>query len=331
MMENSNLGRREPVNRSETDLKEIFRHHEVHNRTEGKSERTVEWYQQALGQLYQWLVDEERPTTVGSIDEMVVREFILHFQGRRGTKGPKVSSHTIYNRVNALRAFFAWVHAQGYTETHILAGMRQPKTTSQIVEPLEPQEISQIFEVINPNTALGSRNTALVSLMLDTGLRVSEVADLKEDDVHVEQRYLKAMGKGSKERIVPFGSSCQRALISYYHRFRVEPAHDDVDGFFLSIDGYGMGTSGVQSYIKRLSRASGIKRLHPHLLRHTYATMFLLNGGDIFLLKQNLGHTSLAMVENYVHLASRIAAVRSQGFSPLDRVAPNRGRRYGTA
>ena len=136
------------------------------------------------------------------------------------------------------------------------------------------------------------------------------------------------LGKGSKEHIVAFGVACQRALLHYYHHFRVLPAHPDVETFFLTIDGYSMGEEAVKSMMDRLGAASGVNRLHPHLLRHTYATQFLLNGGDVFLLKQNLGHTTLKMVENYLHIASRSAAVRSQSFSPLDRFNVKDSRRY---
>ena len=172
---------------------------------------------------------------------------------------------------------------------NLLEDLRSPKRAELIIEPLTLDEINRIFSGMNPATALGGRNTALVSLMLDCGLRVSEEANLKEDDLHRDSRYLKVMGKGSKERMISFGVSCQKALLQYYHYFRPEPAHPGVDTFFLSIDGYPMTASSIQSVIKRLAKASGVPRMYPHLLRHTYATMYLHNGGDVFTLQQNLG------------------------------------------
>ena len=136
------------------------------------------------------------------------------------------------------------------------------------------------------------------------------------------------LGKGSKERIVAFGAACQRSLVNYDMHFRVEPAHHRIVEFFLGIDGYPLSPAGVHSFMVRLGRSAGVPRLHPHLLRHTYATSFLINGGDAFLLKQNLGHSTLSMVENYVHIASRIAAIRSQSFSPLDRLNIQGDRRF---
>ena len=164
--------------------------------------------------------------------------------------------------------------------------------------------------------------------MLDSGLRVSEEANLKEGNVHLESRYLKVMGKGSKERMIPFGVSCQKALANYYYSFRPEPIHPGVDVFFLSIDGYHLSTSAVQSIFKRLAKSSGVTRMYPHLFRHTYATSYLVNGGNVFSLQQNLGHTSLEIVRRYVHLASRIAAVKTGSFSPLDRLNEKDERRH---
>ena len=105
-----------------------------------------------------------------------------------------------------------------------------------------------------------------------------------------------------------------------------------MEQFFLCLDGCPMTSDALRSLIERISQASGVPRLHPHLIRHTYATRFLLNGGDVFLLKQKLGHTTLTMVERYVHMSSQMAAVASQAFSPLDRVEHpvlRKGRRRG--
>ena len=148
------------MDESNTDLSVVIRHFEVHNRTEGRSDRTVGRHNEVLRLFYRWLAEQKRPKALGAIDEMVVREFILELQGRPGCKGQPMSSHTIYNRVNALRALFAWVHDQRYTDGYILAGLRQPRTAELVIEPLTPEEISQVLSAINPNTTLGSRNTA---------------------------------------------------------------------------------------------------------------------------------------------------------------------------
>ena len=326
MASNRNL-RWEEMDKSKTDLSVLMQHFEVNNRTEGKSPRTVGWYNEVLGLFMWWLGEDGSSTAIGDIDENTVRRFILHVQERPGMNG-RASTHTVANRVRALKAFFAWLGKKGYTKGDLLRELKMPKTVDQVIEPLNEEEINKMFSGIDANTLLGARNSALVSLMLDTGLRLSEVAYLEESDVHLEDRYLKVLGKGGKERIVAFGVDCQRAILHYYHDFRVEPAHTGVTTFFLTIDGYPWSPPAIKSFFKRFSKAVGLPRLHPHLLRHTYATKFIVNGGDFFILKLNLGHSTLVMVENYLHLASRQAAVQSQEFSPLDSFNVKYSRRY---
>ena len=256
-----------------------------------------------------------------------MRLFILHLKARPGLKG-LASSHTVNNRVRALRSLFNWLYEKDYTECHRLEKVKPPKPRELEIEILTDEEIEQIFASINPDTVLGARNTAIFSLMLDTGLRLTEVVTLKRQDVHLDKRYVKVLGKGDKERIVAFGTSCQRALNNYARRCRFENEDSDADTFFLCIDGSSMTPDGLRSLTERLSKSAGVPRLYPHLMRHTYATRFLLNGGNVFLLQQNLGHTTLAMVQRYVHIANRMAARASQEYSPLDRFEMRGTRRY---
>jgi len=317
----------EEMDKSKIDLSVLMQHFEVNNRTEGKSPRTVGWYNEVLGLFIRWIGEGGSSAAIGDIDEDTVRRFILHTQEKPGMKG-RASTHTVADRVRALKAFFAWLGKKGYTDGDLLRELKMPKTVDQVIEPLNEEDIRKVFSGINANTLLGARNSALVSLMLDTGLRLSEAAYLEGSDVHLEDRYVKVLGKGGKERIVAFGVACQRAMLHYSHHFRVDPSHNRVTSFFLTIDGYPLSPYAIKSFFRCLSKAVEIPRLHPHLLRHTYATSFLLNGGDVFMLKQNLGHSTLVMVEAYLHLASRRAAIRSQEFSPLDRFNPKDSRRY---
>ena len=147
-----------------------------------------------------------------------------------------MSTHTVANRVRLLKASFAWVARKGYTSDDLLIYLRPPRTVDQVIEPLNEEEVEKMFSGIKANTVLGARNCALVSLMLDTGLRLSEASYLEESDVHLEERYVKVLGKGGKERIIAFGVGCQRAILHYYHHFRVAPAHTGVSTFFLTID-----------------------------------------------------------------------------------------------
>ena len=307
------------VNKGKLELSELVKRFDLHNRSDGKSEKTLRWYNQSLGLFQNWLSGEGMSTRLRDLGEDEVRHFIIHLQGRRGVRGERASSHTVNCRVRALRAFFAWLHRRGYTETNRLGDLRPPKVRQKEIEIMTDDEIERMFGCMDPDTELGARNTSIFSLMLDTGLRLSEVVTLKYGDVHLEEQYVKVLGKGDKERIVAFGANCRSSLLNYDRLYRAKTTEPGADVFFLCMDGCAMTSDALRSLTTRLAKSAGVLRLHPHLLRHTYATRFLLNGGDVFLLKQNLGHTTLAMVERYVHIANRMAAQVSQEFSPMDR------------
>jgi len=146
----------------------------------------------------------------------------------------------------------------------------------------------------------------------------TEVLTLEMPDLHIEECYVKVMGKGQKERIVPFGSSAQKALMKYIFHFRLEPLTDE--RVFLNLDGRPMTAAGLKLMIQRLGQVSGVPRLHAHLLRHTFAVNYLMNGGDVFTLQQILGHTTLEMVRHYINLANAHVMTQHKRFSPVDRM-----------
>lgn len=181
----------------------------------------------------------------------------------------------------------------------------------------------------NPLTAIGCRDIAILILMLDSGVRLSELCTLRFTDAHVEEGYLKVMGKGSKERIVPIGALAQKMLWRYVIHFRPSPLLEADNYLFLTLDGKQMRPNAVKLLLKRWGRKAGVPRLHAHLCRHTYATNFLIyNCGDVFRLQQILGHTSLEMVRRYVHYASAQALINGRTLSPVDRMGINKLRGY---
>jgi site-specific recombinase XerD len=155
-------------------------------------------------------------------------------------------------------------------------------------------------------------------LLLDTGLRIGEVASLKIGDTHVNEGFLKVVWKGNKERVVPIGNNARKAIQRYLFRYRPEPANSEINNVFLNMYGYPITDNTLKLVFARLAQRSSISRLHAHLCRHTFATRFLMNGGDIFSLQQILGHSTLEMVKQYVNLASSYVISQHQRYSPLD-------------
>jgi integrase/recombinase XerC/integrase/recombinase XerD len=190
-----------------------------------------------------------------------------------------------------------------------------------LIEPLTDAEVGQLVDRQNPLTAIGYRDISILVVMLDTGVRLSELCGLHYEDAHVEEGYLKVMGKGSKERILPIGASVQKMLWRYTIHFRPEPLVKADNYLLLTLDGQPLRANAVKLLIKRWGKKAGVPRLHAHLCRHTFATNFLIhNCGDVFRLQQILGHSSLEMVRRYVHYASTQALINGKTISPVDQM-----------
>jgi site-specific recombinase XerD len=279
------------MNKDKTPLEKLVLQYEAFNRSEGKTPLTVRWYRSILGQFVDYLRAQNIEPVLGNVDVGVVREYILYLQRRNRyddhpctpEQEEMVSAVTIQAYARAIKTFFNWLYKEGYTEEHRLERLKQPKAPKKLIDPLTEVEIAAILSSIDYQTSWGPRNSAIVLLYLDTGLRLTELGNMQMADLHLEDSYVKVMGKGQKERIVPFGSSAQKALMKYIFHFRPEPLRDAQ--VLLNLDGGPMTETGLKLMIRRLAKSSGVERLHAHLLRHTFAVNYLMNGGDVFTLQ----------------------------------------------
>ncbi|MFC2021597.1 tyrosine-type recombinase/integrase [Chloroflexota bacterium] len=177
------------MNKGDIHLQELKKYFDTYNRSDGKSPSTLRWYDQTLNMFLGWLIETGRPVTLASFDEHVVREFILYIQ-ERCVNGHKMRVYSVNNRVRASRAFFNWLYRKGYTKTHLLQDVRPPRLPQLIVDTLSDEEIASIIASLNPSTMTGSRNIAIIAMLLDSGLRLSELAGLKVQYVHLEEQHV---------------------------------------------------------------------------------------------------------------------------------------------
>jgi site-specific recombinase XerD len=311
------------IDMAELNLEKLVSHFGQSNKAEGKSLKTITWYTEMLINFITFLEGTNRKTVLVNFDIELVREFIVHEQGR------SLSPYTVQGKVRSLKAFSSWLFNEGYTSENILLTLKVPKAPVNLIEPLTDREIDKLISYQNPLTAVGSRNIAIFILLLDSGLRVSELCGLHFDNAHIEEGYLKVLGKGSKERIVPIGALSQKMLWRYVFHFRPEPIIPGDNYLFLTLDGKPLVVNAVKLILNRWGKNAGVPRLHAHLCRHTYATNFLChNCGDVFRLQQILGHTTLEMVRKYVHFTSTQALMNGRTASPVDYMGISRLRGY---
>jgi len=305
---------------------ELADRYRLSNVAEGKSPKTVKWYDEILRSFGAYNKAKLQCYDISSFSIDSVRDYILHlrhkpkFRGHPYTpeQGETVSPRTVQCHVRGLKAFSSWLHMEGYTTENILKNLKLPKAPAKIIEPLSAEEIEKVTDTINRRSPTGWHNYAIFVTLLDTGLRVSEVAGITLSRVDFARGCIKVMGKGAKERIVPIGKFVQMTLLRYADEVR--PRLADGDSLFLSSGGKQITANGIKLAFSRLAKSSDVERLHAHLCRHTFAINYLLNGGDIFSLREILGHTTLEMVNHYLHFTASQITEQHQKSSPMDRL-----------
>jgi site-specific recombinase XerD len=312
--------------RSKT-LFELIDYYEICNRSEGKSPATVHFYSSNLRQFRLYLQQKRLPDSLDRIDIKILREYVLYLQRRKRYEGSTftplqagtLASASVHAHVRALRAFYSWLVREEIITENVGKDLKPPKVIKKVITTLSDDEIRSIMASFDPSNPLDQRNQTIFMLLFDTGMRIGELTDLKMENLRMNEGFLKVLGKGNKERLIPLGNNAQKAIQKYLFRFRPNPANPEVNNVFLSWDGYPLTRDSMKSMFAKLKIRSRVNRLHAHLCRHTFATRYLINGGNVFVLQQILGHSNLDMVRNYVSLASNYIAYEHQMCSPLDR------------
>jgi len=310
-------------------LSECIDYYEICNKAEGKSPKTVNWYSANLNSFHSYLCNRHLPDSIGSIDSKLLREYVLYLLKKsrfsdhlhKPKKTEPLSTSTIHGHIRTLRAFFSWLVREGLIENNIAKDLKPPKLSKKVLSTLSDEEILAILRACRSTNPCEARNQTIFMLLLDTGMRIGELVNLKMEDIHMNEGYLMVLGKGRKERIVPIGSNAQKVLQRYLFRYRPKPAYLEIDTAFLSIHGYPLTENSIKLMFARLAKRVGVHRLHAHLCRHTFATRFLINGGDVFTLQQILGHSTLEMVRHCVNLAANHVVIQHQKYSPLDHLS----------
>ncbi|MBA2559909.1 MAG: tyrosine-type recombinase/integrase [Propionibacteriales bacterium] len=261
-----------------------------HLRAEGRSERTVVIYGQAIRFFSQWLVDKGRPATLDELSRSAIRGWLADLSDRN-------EASTVATRHRSLHRFCLWLVAEEEIDRDPMAGVQLPRATEKPVPVLTDVDLAALLKVCSGKTDIDRRDEAIIRVLLDCGLRVSELAALTVDDVDLDRGMAIVTGKARKLRPVYFGSRTARALDRYLReRKRHRWAHSAA--FLLSQRGP-MSADGIRDVIRKRGAQAGIDGLHPHRFRHTFAHDFLLNGGQERDLKRLAGWSSDVMLERY--------------------------------
>jgi integrase/recombinase XerD len=258
--------------------------------------RTVEAYRRDLTAVAKWL---GRP-----LDDVTVDELERYLAELRG-KG--ISPATIARRAAALRSFFRHQMLLGAREDNPAAELELPRRTRRLPRTLSPAEAERLVEAAAGTQPRDLRDRALVELLYGAGLRVTEAVSLERGGVDLEGRLVRCIGKGGKERIVPIGRQAAESLRRYLARGRPFLDRRHRPDLFLNAKGGPLTRAGAFLILRRLAARAGLEpeRIHPHLLRHSFATHLLEGGADLRSVQEMLGHADLATTELYTHVSDR--------------------------
>ena len=261
-----------------------------------RAPRTVAAYRSDLAALAEWL---GRPPASATTDELERYLAELRAQG--------LAPATITRRVAAVRSLFRHLVLLGARSDNPAAELTLPRRARRLPRTLSPGEVERVIEAASGTTPRAGRDRALVELLYGAGLRVSEAVGLERAGVDLEGRLVRVTGKGGKERVVPIGRPAAEALRRYLAHDRPHLDRRGRPELFLNAQGGGLTRAGAFLILRRLAERAGLEagRVHPHLLRHSFATHLLEGGADLRSVQELLGHADLSTTELYTHISDR--------------------------
>ena len=294
-------------------LDDLVQDYEQALRAEGRSPRTIDWYGMFLREFSRFVGRTGHPARLHDLCAPVARRWLVALRSKPRPPAPA----SLAGRVRSLRAFATWVQAEFELDRHPLQGLKTPRVPHTLIHSLRDSDVRALISAAGQGP-FGDRDTAVLLVMLDSGMRLSELVGLRVGSVDFENGYCQVMGKGSKERRVPLGRSARRAV---RHMLLARGRVAVGVALFISDRGEPLTGSGVQKIVRRAARRAGLEvRCSPHVLRHTFARSFLANGGDVFSLQRILGHSpaSLDVTQRYVELLDDDLRQVHRRASPMD-------------
>ncbi|HEU5199793.1 MAG TPA: tyrosine-type recombinase/integrase [Ktedonobacterales bacterium] len=299
------------------------------------SPKTLKWHTQALAHLADFLEQQHGVTHLWMIESVHLRAWMVFLEKQPSAKGKPRAVRTLRWYAQSMHAFCHWLASERYVEENPAERVKLPKLEKPLIRIIEFEEFEALLKACAPPQETGdiadrntARNRAILWLLWDTGIRLSELCDLRLSNLDRRQGTIIVFGKGRKERRIALGRNALRALLYYLDRWRqgseeadhIEAADDS--HVFLAETGQALTLHGIEMLFKRLRLRAGLtdRRISPHIFRHTFAVRYLMLGGDVFSLQEILGHEDMSTVKFYMHLNDANIQAQKRKFSPGDNV-----------
>jgi len=258
------------------------------------SPHTLRSYRTDLREFTQYAGGGDPATWLGDVDTRTIRGYLAHLHARG------LDATTIARKLAALRSWFRFLVRRGVLERNVAREVRGPRPPRKLVSFLPIDEAMSLMDAKAPEGAGRARDAAVLEFLYATGLRVSELAGLDLDDLDRSQQTVRVLGKGRKERIVPYGGRAASALGAY-----LQGRGAGAGPLFSNRRGGRLTVRSLHTIVRRSAARSGItRRVSPHTLRHTFATHLLDAGADLRMIQELLGHSRLSTTQRYTHVGA---------------------------
>lgn len=268
--------------------------------TKHYSKHTINNYANDLNSLVDFLEQEELGSFL-DVRDTIARFFIGYLADK------DFSNKSIARKISSARSLYQYLIKEGYTDRNPFQAVVMPKVAKKNPEFLYEKDVDKLFNSIDDSTAIGMRNIVILELLYSCGLRVSEVENLRLTNLDFSAGLLRVFGKGSKERIVPMHELMMEEINDYIvhsrPEFLVRSEDYNSEWLLLNFKGGKLSARGIRKIIDKLTETAGIGKIHPHVLRHSFATHLLNNGADLRIVQELLGHAHLSSTQIYTHVS----------------------------
>jgi integrase/recombinase XerD len=266
----------------------------------GLAKNTLESYERDLKGFLSYLQKE----AVGGVEE-IKRSHILGYMAHLRSKG--LAASTVSRSLASIRSFFHFLLKERYVQENPANDMESPKQEKKLPKVISMSEIDFLLKQPDETKTSGIRDKAMLELLYATGIRVTELIDLCINDVNTESGYIRCLGKGSKERIVPIGTLAIQKVKDYIGKGRPKMVKElNEQALFVNQHGHRLTRQGFWKILKKYARQAGInKEITPHTLRHSFATHLLENGADLRSVQEMLGHADISTTQIYTQVSKR--------------------------
>ena len=281
------------------------------------SNNTVEAYCRDINKLNKFFNNEELTKKINELSYQDFQNYLSHLNKQ------KINARSQSRVISSIRSFFKFLILEKIIDHNPSDLLENPKTGKKLPEFLTIKEVDELVQQVDRSKADGERNLAIIEVLYGCGLRVTELIELKISEIYWKEGFIRVIGKGNKERLVPLGKIASKHLKVYLNEVRVHQkiSNGFIDHVFINKNGGKLSRVMVFKIIKKLTELAGIKKnVSPHTLRHSFATHLVEGGADLRAVQEMLGHESITTTEIYTHLDKNYLRQSILDHHPLEKI-----------